>query len=121
MSNSDDPNMWKVIQGLNGTLDANSPNEAVSHNGRTITDIRSKTDVFINYYSRVSRLNMSQSNQPTVQETTVQASSANKKMKGKGAAGFDKIPLSFLKSLGSLALRELLSIFTSSFSLAHCP
>ena len=34
MSNSDGgPNMWKVIQGLNGTPDANSPNEAMSHNG----------------------------------------------------------------------------------------
>ena len=30
-------------------------------------------------------------------------------------------PLSFLKSLGPLALQELLSIFNSSFSLAHCP
>ena len=38
MSNSDGPNMWKVIQGFNGTPDANSPNEALSHNGRTITD-----------------------------------------------------------------------------------
>ena len=30
-------------------------------------------------------------------------------------------PLSFLKSLGPLALQELLSIFNSSFSQAHCP
>ena len=30
MSNSDGPNMWKVVQGLNGTPDANSPNEAES-------------------------------------------------------------------------------------------
>ena len=42
-------------------------------------------------------------------------------MKGKGAAGPDNIPPSFLKSLGPLALQELLSIFNSSFSLAHCP
>ena len=35
MSNSDGPNMWKVTQGLNGTPDANSPNEAMSHSGRT--------------------------------------------------------------------------------------
>ena len=34
MSNSDGPNMWKVIQGLNSTSDADSPNEAMSHNGR---------------------------------------------------------------------------------------
>ena len=33
MSNANDPNMWEVIQGLSGTPDANSPNEAMSHNG----------------------------------------------------------------------------------------
>ena len=41
-------------------------------------------------------------------------------MKGKGAAGPDNIPSLFLKSLGPLALQELLSIFNSLFSLAHC-
>ena len=51
----------KVIQGLNGTPDANSPNKAMSHNGRTITDINSKANVFMNHYARVSKLNMSQS------------------------------------------------------------
>ena len=47
--------------------------------------------------------------------------SAIKKMKSKGAVGPDNIPPSFLKSLGPLALQESLSIFNSSFSLAHCP
>ena len=47
--------------------------------------------------------------------------SAIKKMKGKGAAAPDNIPPSFLKSLNLLALQELLSIFNSSFPLAHCP
>ena len=47
--------------------------------------------------------------------------SAIKKMKGKKAAGPDNIPPSFLKSLGPLALQELLSIFKSSFALTHCP
>ena len=47
--------------------------------------------------------------------------SAIKRMKGKGAAGPDNIPPSFLKSLGPLSLQELLSIFNLSFSLAHCP
>ena len=61
MTSSDGPNMWKVIQGLNGTPDANSPNEAMSHNGQTITDIKSKANVFINNYARVSKLSMSQS------------------------------------------------------------
>ena len=62
MSNSDGPSMWKVIQGLNGTPDANSPNEAMSHNGRTITDTKSKANVFINHYARVNKLKMLQSN-----------------------------------------------------------
>ena len=47
--------------------------------------------------------------------------SAIKRMKGKRAAGPDNISPSFLKSLGPLALQELLSIFNSSFLLAHCP
>ena len=42
-------------------------------------------------------------------------------MKGKGAAGPGNIPPLFLKSLAPLALQESLSIFNSSFSLAHCP
>ena len=46
-SSSDGPNMCRVIQGLNGTRDANSPNEAMSLNGQTITDIKSKANIFI--------------------------------------------------------------------------
>ena len=60
MSDSDRPNMWKIIQGLNGTPDANSPNEVMSRNGRTITDIKYKANIFINLYARVSKRNMSQ-------------------------------------------------------------
>ena len=55
--------MWKVIQGLNGTLDANSPNEAMSCSSRTIADIKSKENVFINYYASVSKLNISLTDQ----------------------------------------------------------
>ena len=62
VSNSDGPNMWKVIQGLNGTPHVNSPNEAMLHDGRTITDIKSKANIFINHYARVSKLNMSRVN-----------------------------------------------------------
>ena len=139
MSNSDGPNMWKVIQGLNGTPDANSPNEAMSHNDRTITDTKSKANVFIKHHARVSKLKMSQSERDINRQfkKSIKALSADhercapilmselqsaiKKMKGKGAAGPDNIPPSFLKSLGPMALQELLSIFNSSFSLAHCP
>ena len=47
--------------------------------------------------------------------------SAIKKVKCKVADGPDNILPSFLKSLSPLALQELLSIFNSSFSLAHFP
>ena len=50
--------MWKVIQGLNGTPDANSLNEAMSHDSRTFTDIKFKASIFISHYTRVSKLNM---------------------------------------------------------------
>ena len=136
MSSSDGPNMWKVIQGLNGTPGANSSNEAMSHNNRTITDIKSEARIFINYYARVSKLNMSQSERgtnqqfkkrlkaPSVDDESCspllmgELQSAIKEMK---AAGSDNIPPWLLKSRGHLTLQELLSIFNSSFSLAHCP
>ena len=120
MSNSDGPNMWKFIQGLNGTPE------------------RSKANVFINHYAKVSKLKMLQSDRDINRQfkKSIKVLSADDescapiliselqsaiKMKGKGAAGPDNIPPSFLKSLGPLALQELLSIFNSSFSLAHCP
>ena len=59
MSNSVGPSMWKVIQGLNGSPDANSPIEAMSHSSQTITDIKSKVNIVINHYARVSKPNMS--------------------------------------------------------------
>ena len=131
--------MWKVIQCLNCTPDANSPNEAVSHKSWTITDIKSKANVFINHYARVRKLSLSQSQYDTKQQFKKcldapsfddegcapflmdELQSAFKKMRDKGAAGPDNIPPSFLNSLSLLALQELLSIFNSSFSLAHCP
>ena len=65
ISNYDGPNMWKVIQGLNGTPETNSPNKAMSRSGWIITDIKSKANVFINHYARISKLNMSQSDRDT--------------------------------------------------------
>ena len=111
----------------------------LNHNGQMITDTKSKANIFINHYTRVSKLKMSQSDRDINQQfkKSIKAPSADnescapllmselqsaiKKMKGKGAAGPDNIPPSFLKSLGPLALQELLSIFNSSFSLPHCP
>ena len=51
--------MWKVIQGLNGTPDENSPNEAMPQNGHSITNIKAKPNIFMKQYARVSKLNMS--------------------------------------------------------------
>ena len=48
-----------VIQGLNGTLDANSLNEAMSYDDQTITNTKSKANIFIHHYAGVSKLNMS--------------------------------------------------------------
>ena len=139
MLNSDGPNMWKVIQGLNGTPDANSPKKAMSYYGPTITDIKPKANVFINHYAKVSKLNMSRADQhlnhqfkkhlnaPSVDDESCaplqmgELLSALEEMKGEGAVGPVNALPSFLKSLGPLALQELLSIFSSSFSLTHCP
>ena len=125
---------------LNGTLDANSTNEAMSHNGRTFTRIKTKANIFVDYSAKVSKLNISKTDRdlnrhfkkqldaPSINKIKCCAPlqmgeflSAIEKMKSKGVAGLEKIPLSFHKSLGPLALQNLLSIFNSSFSLAHCP
>ena len=127
MSNTDSPNKWKVIQGLNGTpnlsIILNFPNEAMHHDGQTITDIKSKANVFIRHYARVSKLNMSRADRdlnrqfkkhlkaPSVDYESCpllemgESLSAIEKIKGKGAAGPDKIPPSFLVLLGSLGLQ----------------
>ena len=65
--------MWKVIQGLNGTPDANSPNKAMSHNGRTIIDIKYKAKIFINHNAQrqgqqTQNVTIQPWHQPTVQE-----------------------------------------------------
>ena len=122
MSNSDGTNMWKVIQGLNDTPDANPPNEAMSHNGRTITNIKTKAHIFVKHYARVSKLNMSkgvrdlnrhfkkQLDAPSADDESCaplqmgERLTTIKKMKSKGAAGPDNIPPSFLESLGPLAV-----------------
>ena len=126
-----------VIQGLNGTPDANSLNEAMSHDYWTITNIKSKANIFIHHYAGVSKLYMSRAdrdlnrqfkkhlNAPSADDESCasfqmgELLSSIKKMKCKGAAGPENIPPSFLRSLGPLAPQEFLSILSSS--LAHCP
>ena len=124
--------MWKVIEGLNGTPEAHSPNEAISQHGRLITDAKAKANVFVNHYARVSNLPMSAADRqlnsdlkkrldaPSTDDescskfTMRELTSAINKMKCKGAAGPDNIPPIFLKAVGPVALRELLAIFHES-------
>ena len=91
---------------LNGTPDANSPNKAMSHNGQTIIDVKSKVNVFINHYARVIKLNMSQFDSDTNRQSKMriktlsvddescapllmgELQSAIKKMKGKRASSW---------------------------------
>ena len=100
--------------------------EAMSHNGRTITNIKTKANISVNYYARVRKLNMSKADRDLYchfkkQLDTSSADnesyaplqmgellSAIKKMKSNGAAGPKNIHSSFLKSIGPC-------------SLAHCP
>ena len=111
----------------------------MSHNGRTITDTKSKANIFINHYARVSKLHMTKEdcdlnrllkkrlNAPSVDNKSCTSTNmlellwAIQKMKRKGAASPDDIPPTFLKSLGPLPLQELLSLFNASFHLADCP
>ena len=111
----------------------------MSHNDRTITNTKSKANIFINHYARVSKLHMTKEdhdlnhllkkrlNAPFVDNkscTSINMSEflpAIQKMKHKGATGPDDNPPTLLKSLGPLALQELLSIFNASFQLADCP
>ena len=113
--------------------------QIMSHNSYSITNIKSKANVFINYYTGVSKLNMSRVdwdlnrqfkkrlNVPSADDETCaphqmgEVLPAIKKMKCKEAAGSDNITPSFVKSLSPLELQELLSIFNLSFSFAHYP
>jgi hypothetical protein len=139
----DEEKMWKTIKSLNGTPDTNSPNEAMLHNGKTITDPKQKADIFAKHYANVSKLKMSKEDRaqnmafkrrmeaPAVEDESANDSSrdiimkelcaAIAKQKGKGAYGEDEIPPTFLKALQTKALTELLAIFNKSFRDADVP
>ena len=101
---------------MNGTPEANSPNEAMSQHGRMITDAKAKAIIFVNHYARVSNLPMSAGDRQLNRElkkhldapstddescskfTMRELTSAINKMKRRGAAGPDNIPPTFLKA-----------------------
>ena len=139
IAEDNDAKMWRIVGSLKGCPDSNSPNEAITHNGRTITSNKKKADIFVQHYANVSKHQFSKEERKlhrtlkrklgaeTVEDeycqdfTLPELKKAIAKMKRKGAAGPDEIPPSFLKELGPLALEELLQIYNISFQTATVP
>ena len=142
INSADEAQMWRLIKSLNGSPDTNSPNEAMRHRGKVITNNKRKSDIFAQHYAAVSNLPMSKANRDTNRNlkkalrkrrqnkspdddapdfTLAELRKAIKKMKAKGAPGPDDIPPSFLKNLGPIALDKLLGIFNLSFRSGSCP
>ena len=63
------PAMWEIINSLNGTPDTNSPNEAMKHKGRLITNNAKKANVFLQHYASVSKLSFSSVTRRSVTRT----------------------------------------------------
>ena len=107
------------------------------HEGKKICSPKGKADVFSKHYANISKLNFSRKDRelnrllkqrlsalknPEGPAFTIgELKKAIRKMKGKGAAGPDDIPPSFLKNLGDGALDILLQIFNLSLSSGVCP
>ena len=139
ITDADEGKLWGIIKSLNGSTSTNAPNVAMIHNGKTITCNRKKSDIFMQHYARVSKLKFDKSDRdlnrtlkkllrtPSVDEdscrdfTMRELDKAISVMRGKGAAGPDDIPPTFLKALGPCGKEELLSIFNQSFRNAECP
>ena len=137
-SNGDDSKMWKIIKSLNGTPDNNSPNEAMVFQGRLITSNKRKADIFVNHYSRISKLSLSKQDRSEhrLLKSKLRSAKANSqippftlpelrnaiyKMKPRGAPGPDRIPPSFLKHLGPKAQQKLLDLYNISLITAATP
>ena len=139
VAGSDGSRLWKVIKSLEGRPESNSPNEAMVHNGRTITTSEKKADIFGQHYAKVSKLCFSKKERRITLKAKrkVRALSTENEysrifskeelqiailaMKRKGAQGPDDIPPPFLKELGPNALTELLGIFNQSWTTSTCP
>ena len=122
-----------------GTPSTNSPNEALIHKGKVITNLTEKSNAFAQHYAAVSRHQLSKEDRefrtqflkkvkaPTVEDESTsplkmqELKRAIKQARAKGQYGPDEIPPTFLKALGPLALAELLEIFNLSFRHADCP
>ena len=68
ITNTSGKDMWKAINALNSTSEANSPNKAMSQNSRTITDAKAKANIFVNHYARISDLLMTTKDHNLIRE-----------------------------------------------------
>ncbi len=138
----DDSKMWRIVRGLNGSPETNSPNEVMSLGGRLILSNKRKADAFGEHYSTVSSLRMTKSDRTynrelkgRLRKVRSEGAGANKvpsftmnelctaigNIKFRGAPGPDNIPPSFLKNLGPRAMEMLLNIFNTALSSSVVP
>ena len=59
LPDQDPTKVWQIVKSLNGTPCANSPNEALVHNSKTLTDPKAKANAFAQHYANDSSLKMS--------------------------------------------------------------
>ena len=139
ISEKDYSKVFSVIRSLNGCPDTNNPNEALVHNGKSITSDIRKADVFMQHYASVGRHKFDKEERSLNREvkkilcqtpgdegaessfSMSELNKALKKMNKKSAPGSDDIPPSFLVALGPKAKQVLLDIFNLSFNNADVP
>ena len=69
MTEADDQQLWGMIKSLNGNTDTNSPNKAMKHKGRLITNNAKEDDIFLQHYASVSKLSFSSVTRRSVTRT----------------------------------------------------
>ena len=138
---ADDSKLWRVIRSLNGSPDANSPNEAMVQGGRLITSNKRKADLFARHFSEVGKIHFSKADRaenralkgrlrlirsearvdspPAISMQEFKRAIAS--MQPRGAPGPDKVSPSFLKHLGPRAMSQLLRLFNLSYTQANTP
>ena len=61
--------VWRTIKSLDNTSTSSAPNEALSHNGKTVTTNKAKADVFAKHYAKVSSLSFNKRERDEIRET----------------------------------------------------
>ena len=123
-----------MISSHNGRPDSCSPNEAIRRGDTIIVSNHAEADAFATHYAKISKLELTKLREakrwmqaPSADECAAadfnmdDLNRAIKKMRSRGAADPDEVPLTFLKALGPAAKEELLSIFNQCFNEAEVP